>query len=258
MTVSSPKLTIITVCYNALDLLQGTAASVAKQKTAEVEYLVIDGDSKDGTRDFLHSATVVDNYVSEPDKGLYDAMNKGIDLAKGQMIWFLNAGDYLYPGDTLSTILGLINSDTDVVYGEVMLVDEDRKEQGTRSELSTQKLPSKLNWRSMRFGMVVCHQGFIVRRSICPPYDKETFGLTADIDWVIRCLKSSKTIINTEIIVAEYLQGGLSKQHFKRSMKSRFKVLETHFGLLASSIAHVWIILRAGLFKLKRMGKSSY
>ena len=258
MIVSAPKLTIITVCYNALELLKGTAASVERQKSTEVEYLVIDGKSSDGTQEFLKSSTVVDNYISEPDKGLYDAMNKGIQLAKGQMIWFLNAGDYLYEGDTMATILKCIQEDTDVVYGEVMLVNDNREEQGTRSDLSTQKLPDSLSWKSMRFGMVVCHQGFIVRRSICPPYDDKTFGLTADIDWVINCLKSATTIVNTKIILAEYLQGGLSKQHFKRSMKSRFKVLETHFGFLSTGFAHIWILFRAAMFKLKRLGKSSY
>lgn len=257
MQSNSIKLSIITVTYNALPLLKGTASSVERQKCAGVEYLVIDGDSSDGTREFLEGSNTVDRYISEPDKGLYDAMNKAIDFAKGQMIWFVNAGDHVYGDGTLGKLVDAIDSDTDVLYGEVMLVNEDRLEMGIRSELTTQQLPKKLSWRSMRFGMVVCHQGFIVNKSIAPKY-KSDFGLTADIDWVIECLKSAQSVKYLDAILASYLQGGLSKQQFKQSMGSRFKVLRHHFGLLNTLFAHIFILWRAIAFKVSRIGKPSY
>jgi glycosyltransferase involved in cell wall biosynthesis len=251
------KLSIITVSFNALDLLKGTAASIDRQKCEGVEYIVVDGKSTDGTLEYLQESRVVDRFISEPDKGLYDAMNKAIDFAQGQMIWFVNAGDQVYGGDTLKKIVDAIDDKVDVLYGEVMLVNENRVEMGTRSELSTQQLPAQLNWKSMRFGMVVCHQGFIVRKAIVPKYDHQ-FGLTSDIDWVINCLKSARGIHKLDFILSEYLQGGLSKQYFKSSMKSRFKVLKFHFGFLNTILAHIWILVRALLFKLSRTGKSSY
>ena len=251
------KLSIITVSYNALDLLKGTASSLERLKCPGVEYIVIDGHSTDGTQEFLKSSEVVDRYISEPDKGLYDAMNKAIDFAEGEMIWFVNAGDHVYGEDTLEKLVGTIDQETDIIYGEVMLVNDQRAELGTRSELSTQKLPVQLHWKSMRFGMVVCHQGFIVRKSIAPKYDFE-FGLTADIDWVIKCLKASKKTKRIDGILAAYLQGGLSKQHFKKSMKSRFRVLQVHFGTLNTFFAHFWIVIRALLFKISRLGRPSY
>ena len=116
MQSNSIKLSIITVTYNALSLLKGTASSVERQKCAGVEYLVIDGNSSDGTRAFLEGSNTVDRYISEPDKGLYDAMNKAIDFAEGQMIWFVNAGDHIYGDDTLNKLVDAIDSDTDVVY----------------------------------------------------------------------------------------------------------------------------------------------
>ena len=251
------KLSIITVSFNALDLLKGTASSVGGLKCPGVEYIVIDGHSTDGTQEFLERTEVVDRYISEPDKGLYDAMNKAIDFAEGEMIWFVNAGDHVYGTDTLEKLVAAIDQGTDIIYGEVMLVNDQRVELGTRSELSTQKLPTQLHWKSMRFGMVVCHQGFIVRKSIAPKYDFK-FGLTADIDWVIKCLKASKKTKRIDGVLAAYLQGGLSKQHFKKSMKSRFKVLQVHFGTLNTFFAHFWIVIRSILFKISRLGRPSY
>lgn len=257
MQANSIKLSIITVSFNALDLLKGTADSVEKQKFPGVEYIVVDGNSTDGTKEFLETSKVVDRFISEPDEGLYDAMNKSIDFAKGEMIWFVNAGDHVYGDKLLQKIVDQIDDDTDIIYGEVMLVDESRKELGTRSELSTQKLPSSLNWKSMKYGMVVCHQGFIVRRSIVPKYNI-SYGLTADIDWVICCLKAANKTKFLNEVLAAYLQGGLSKQHFKNSMLSRFKVLRHHFGLVNTFLAHVWIVIRSLVFKLSRIGRPSY
>lgn len=251
------KLSIITVCFNALDLLKGTVESVAKQKCTGVEYIVIDGASNDGTVAYLESNPTIDRFISEPDGGLYDAMNKGMEFADGQMIWFVNAGDTIYGTDTLPKLIQVIQPDTDIIYGEVMLVNEERKALGTRSELTTQKLPHNLAWTSMRWGMVVCHQGFLVRKSLAPKYDF-SYGLVADIDWVIKCLKASTCIQKTDFILANYLQGGLSKTYFKRSMQSRFKVLAAHFGLVQTAIAHIWIIIRAGLFSIQRIGKERY
>ena len=251
-----PALSIITVCYNALEDLKGTLASVDAQTASDFEYIVIDGGSTDGTPAYLASQMRVDQYVSEPDRGLYDAMNKGIQMARGKMIWFMNAGDRLMDSDTVNQILSVQGETVDVIYGEVMLVDENRRHLGTRSELSVQVLPKDLDWKSMRFGMRVCHQAFIVRRSIVPLYMDN--NLTADIDWVIRCLKKANQVVNTDCVLAEYLQGGISKQHHKQSMLDRYEVLKSHFGFFPNIVNHAWILVRAQLFKIQRWGKPRY
>lgn len=180
--------------------------------------------------------------VSEPDEGLYDAMNKGQRMASGDFILFLNAGDRLFERTTVEKILHQATPDTDVLYGEVMLVTELRTHLGTRSELSTQVLPKNLTWESLRKGMVVSHQAFIARKAICPEYMAD--NLAADIDWVISILKRSRQNVHTGQVVAEYLVGGVSKQRHRESLWDRYEVLKKHYGFLPNLWAHVQIVWR--------------
>lgn len=238
-----PVISIITVIYNSVDLLPGTIESVIGQTYPNIEYIVVDGSSKDGTVAVIEKyQEQIDQWVSEPDKGLYDAMNKGLKMATGDFVWFMNAGDHLYAPDTVEKMVQKWQPDTDILYGEVMLVDDDRKELGTRSATTKQKLTTPLHWQDLAKGMVVCHQGFLPRRTIAPLYIEN--NLTADIDWVIKCLKASKQTTATDMIVAAYLIGGLSKQQHQRSLKDRYLVLKTHFGFWGNLWNHVGILLR--------------
>ena len=125
----TPKFSVITVTYNAEKVLEDTIQSVIAQTYHHVEYIIVDGASKDGT------LSIIDRYrprihtvVSEPDKGLYDAMNKGIALASGDYLCFLNAGDCFHEDDTLQQMVHTINGNElpDVLYGETAIVDEKR------------------------------------------------------------------------------------------------------------------------------------
>jgi hypothetical protein len=255
--MESPSVSIITVVFNARELLEGTMRSVFSQSWPHIEYIVVDGGSKDGTADLLTANSGrIAAWVSEPDKGLYDAMNKGLHMATGDFVWFLNAGDHLFAPDTVEKVMEKCRPATDVLYGEVMLADDARRHLGTRSELSAQKLPTHLTWKSLRLGMVVCHQAILVRRSIAPFFIEN--NLTADIDWVIQALKKSRETINTALILAEYLQGGVSKKRHRQSLKDRYAVLQRHYGFLPNIFGHVWILLRATLHRLGRLGKPHY
>lgn len=126
----SPKFSVITVTYNAEKVLEDTIQSVISQTYHHVEYIIVDGASKDGTM------AIVDQYrdrinqvISEPDKGLYDAMNKGIALATGDYLCFLNAGDSFHEDDTLQKMVHSININElpDVLYGQTALVDTKRQ-----------------------------------------------------------------------------------------------------------------------------------
>jgi glycosyltransferase involved in cell wall biosynthesis len=255
--MEKPSVSIITVVFNARDLLQGTMASVFEQSWPHIEYIVVDGGSSDGTAELIRAqAGRISRWVSEPDKGLYDAMNKGLRMATGDFVWFLNAGDRLFAPDTVERVMLQCTPQTDVLYGEVMLVDDQRRHLGTRSELTAQKLPDRLHWKSLRLGMVVCHQAILVRRSIAPFFIEN--NLTADIDWVIRSLRQSRQSIATGLILAEYLQGGVSKKRHRRSLSDRYAVLKRHYGFLPNLLGHVWILLRALLHRLRRLGKPHY
>jgi glycosyltransferase involved in cell wall biosynthesis len=262
------KFSIITVVYNGASLIKGTMQSVLNQTFKDYEYIIVDGASKDATlsivQDFAKDSSPPEEsgckhtikWISERDKGLYDAMNKGLRLATGDFVLFLNAGDRLFEPTTLEKMAATITPTTDILYGETMLVDDNRTHIGTRTDITVQKLPSKLTWRSMRFGMVVCHQAFLPSRKIAPQYIEE--NLAADIDWVIKCLKNAKNVTNTQVIVSEYLMGGMSKTRHQQSLKDRYAVLETHFGKVGNFVNHGFITLRAVFFKLKNLGNKTY
>jgi glycosyltransferase involved in cell wall biosynthesis len=251
---------IITIVYNGESLIEGTVQSVLNQTFTDYEYLIIDGKSKDKTMDIVErlqkKGPLSIKAFSEPDKGLYDAMNKGLALATGEFVLFLNAGDHLFEPTTLEKIANAASPTTDILFGETMLVDDSRNHIGTRTDLTVQKLPNRLTWKSLRYGMVVCHQSFLARRERTPQYIEQ--NLAADIDWVIKCLKKSKNQTNTQIIISEYLMGGVSKTRHWQSLKDRYDVLKTHFGFFPNLINHGIIVLRALVFKLKNTGKRTY
>jgi glycosyltransferase involved in cell wall biosynthesis len=255
MIQKPPLISIITVTYNSATLLEGTINSVLQQTYPHTEYLIIDGASTDHTKEVIALGELVNQrliheklyrWLSEPDNGLYDAMNKGLRMASGDYVLYLNAGDQLFEENTLEKLMKHVSGDTDVIYGETMLVNETRRHLGTRSELTTQKLPDSLHWRSLKYGMVVCHQAFIARRGIAPFFIQG--NLAADIDWVISVLKKSRKTVNSGIIISEFLIGGLSKKKHRQSLLDRYKVLKAHYGFLPNIWNHLFILVRP-LFK---------
>lgn len=234
--------------------------SVFRQTYPYVEYIVVDGASKDHSRQIIQSyADKMPHlrWISEPDKGLYDAMNKGLQMATGDFVQFLNAGDWLHGPDTLEKMAACASAHTGVLYGETLLVDESRNPHGTMSELSTRRCPKQLNWRNYLGGMLVVHQSFLARRTLAPAY-RLSAGLCADYDWCIEILKKSEENVQVDGIITDYLMGGLSKKRHQQSLKERFAVMRLHFGLIPTLFAHVWIVIRAGIHRLRRWGKERY
>jgi glycosyltransferase involved in cell wall biosynthesis len=252
MIARPPLLSIITVVYNGGYYLSGTARSVLAQTYPHIEYIIVDGGSTDHTGTVIKLVEISNEkllnakmlkWISERDNGLYDAMNKGLRMATGDFVWFLNAGDELMAANTIEKMMQSYTPETDVFYGETMLVTFTRHPLGTRSTLTTQKLPEKLTWESLRLGMVVCHQAFVARRAIAPLYIEG--NLAADIDWVIEVLKKSRLTVNTGQVLVNYLMGGVSKQRHRQSLKDRYEVLKKHFGLWPNLFAHIRIVMRA-------------
>lgn len=243
-----PFFSIITVTYNAAELLPGTIESVLEQTCDDYEYLIIDGASTDGTAELVRSyGDRVHHFQSEPDRGLYDAMNKGLRAARGRFVQFLNAGDHLHDRQVLARIQALVTDATDVLYGETLVVRADRSPVGLFSEIRPQNLPARLTWRDMRHGMVVCHQAFLPARTLAPEYALD--NLAADIDWIITILKRARQVVNAETILVDFLEGGVSKQRHRESLWGRYAILKKHFGWLPNLLAHAWITVRAARFR---------
>jgi glycosyltransferase involved in cell wall biosynthesis len=244
-----PTVSIITITYNAERFLERTIQSVIKQQATNYEYIVVDGGSTDGTLDIIKRyETYITTWISEPDRGLYDAMNKGLHRARGEYVWFMNAGDTLHDSQTLASLLTTIKKrSADVYYSDALFVQNDGTPVGLRSQVTPHVLPPNLTWRDMALGMKVCHQAFIVRRSIAPDYPLN--NLSADLDWEIRCLKAADFIEPLPFVLCQYLIGGLSVQQHRRSLTDRFRVLVAHFGLFKTLVNHGRIFIRSRQFR---------
>ncbi len=253
--IAQPFISIVTVVYNSENLLQKTIDSIACQTEKDYEYLVIDGNSTDNTLNIIRANNdKIDYWQSEPDKGLYHAMNKALDIVKGKYIVFINSGDRLNNAQVLANIKSK-NTDADVYFGETNLIDDWGNILGTRSELSTRKLPASLTWKSFQQGMLVSHQSIIVRTALASKFDTK-YRCSADIDWVIAILKKSKIIVNTNLIISQYLVGGYSLQNSKLAWKERFIIYLNHYGWFRTIISHIFIAIRAIIFNLR--GKKNY
>ena len=242
-----PKFSIITVTYNAGKVLEDTIQSVITQTYKNVEYIIVDGKSTDGTMDIVNRYREhIHTIVSEPDKGLYDAMNKGIRLATGDYLCFLNAGDSFHEDDTLQQMVHTLPGSElpDVMYGETALVNKE----GHFVRMRRLSAPETLTWKSFRQGMLVCHQAFFAKRTLVEPYNLK-YRFSADFDWCIRIMKKAHTLHNTRLTIIDYLDEGMTTQNRKASLKERFRIMAQYYGLISTAAYHVWFVLRAVLKK---------
>lgn len=240
------KISIITVSYNSEKTISKTIESVYKQNYQDFEYIIIDGQSNDKTLDIIKQYKTIFKekmiWVSEKDKGIYDAMNKGLQKATGDYVWFINAGDSLFTSDIVQRVASLVQKKKvlpDIIYGETVIVDEEGKSLGQRRL----KAPNKLTWKSFRMGMLVCHQSFITKRSIAPLYDL-TYRYSADFDWCIKCMKQAGKIYNTRMTLSNFLDGGVSTTQRKASLKERYDIMCRYYGVISTSLLHVWFAIR--------------
>ncbi len=249
-------ITLVTVTYNAAAVFQRTLESVACQSYKDYEHLIIDGASTDGTAVLAsqYQQSQADGQVvvvSEPDKGLYDAMNKALRMAKGDYICFLNAGDKLHSSDTLAHIAEAIKScsvPVGIVYGNTDIVDE----MGTFIRKRRLQPPTQLTWKSFRHGMLVCHQSFYVNKAIAQQYDLQ-YRFSADFDWCIRCMKEGerRQMSNLQLFepLCDYLAEGMTTKNHKASLRERFRIMQKHYGLIPTIALHLWFVIRTKLIK---------
>ncbi|UBM58903.1 glycosyltransferase [Marinilongibacter aquaticus] len=238
-----PFVSIIVVTYQAEKFVARTLESIERQIDKGFELVVIDGNSNDQTMPILRKYKyLIDILVSEPDKGIYDAMNKGIRLANGRFLWFINAGDEIADEHTLGNIHSACLAETDLIYGDALLVNSEGVARGTRSALTPHKLHENIDWRALKYGMLVCHQSLLVSKEIAPNYMLN--NLSADLDWEINSFKRADSPLYLSFSLSKYLEGGISNQRLGRSLWDRFKVLHSHFGLWENLKSHGHILFR--------------
>lgn len=242
---SSPLVTIVTITFNASSNIVPTLESVQEQTQTfdDFEHIIVDGASSDDTLLIARRLGVPSlRILSEPDDGLYFAMNKALDMARGKYILFLNAGDAFHASDTLRSYADAIyRCDPDIIYSDTVIVDKVRRVIGPR-HLS---VPDILTPRQFEKGMLICHQAFMVRRSLAPHYDT-SYRFSADYDWTIRCIKRTtpQKCVNLAMVGIEYLKDGLTDRNHLKSLRERFDIMSYHFGFLRAVARHLSFIPR--------------
>ena len=254
------RFTVATVCYNASSTLRRTLQSVVTQDYPHIEHLIIDGASKDDTAPLVQQYLALYEGIedgrtlvfrSEPDKGLYDAMNKALLQATGDYILFLNAGDKFHTSTTLADIAAQLSTSSGenlpaVLYGDTHLVDDN----GTFLRARRLSPPEQLRMHDFINGMLVCHQAFFARTDLAriELYNLD-YRFSADYDWCIRLMQQAEqhglTLHNTHLVVADYLSEGLTTRHHKASLRERFRIMAHHYGLFTALAHHAWFVIRA-------------
>jgi len=241
-----PKLTVITIVYNNVRDIERTINSVLKQTYKNIEYIIIDGKSTDGTLAVIAQFKErISKIISEPDKGIYDAMNKGLALATGDYILFMNSGDEIYDEQTVEDVFDSAPG-ADIYYGETEMFNDNWESLGRRRH----EAPEIFNWKSFQFGMNISHQAIYVRRSITEPYDLK-YKYSSDIDWIIKSAKKASNIVNVHRYVAKYLVGGMSKKKHRESLKERFEIFTKYYGLIPNVLNHIFIAGNLAIYFIK-------
>ena len=218
-------MSIITAVYNGAAHIEQTIRAIAEQTYPNIEHIVIDGGSTDGTVEILRRYDATLGYwVSEPDAGLYDAMNKGIDLVTDPKayILFANADDHLYSPEAVQRAIDA-SSGEDLVYGRMILTDGD---------------VSGIAGRRVELGdlarQTLCHPATFVRRSVFDSVGKfdTSYRIAADYDHIVRCFTAPVSTRFVDVIVSTMRMGGVSDERFMLSCRERKAVIRRRFPLL--------------------------
>lgn len=214
-------LSIVTVTYNDADNLRLTIDSVRKIKSNKIEFIVIDGGSKDDTIEIAKlNDNVIDQFVSEPDKGTFDAMNKGIAKATGKWVLFINAGDLIYDTAEFNKLDFNKYASFALLYGNTNYANV-----GVRKPFSL---------TSLRYGLIMaCHQAMIYNRELLGSelYYASDFKLINDYDLTCRIIDKGFEIKYVDVTIATFLGDGISSKVNWEARKARYSYVFRHFGV---------------------------
>lgn len=220
----NPIISIITVVYNGEETIKSTIESIIEQKNEDIEYIVINGNSSDKTGKILQDLSEhIDICITEKDNGIYDAMNKGLDLASGKFIWFINSGDQIGDNKIIKDLISTITDRTQYIYSGVKLINK----QG--ETIKTVHAPNKITTKLISKGMCISHQSFIIKKTLTNHYDL-TYKLIADQKWIMQCI--SKSTVPGEHFprpLSKYLLGGLSDQNQTKCVVEKIKMIKKDY-----------------------------
>lgn len=196
------KVSVITVCLNAANVIEGTILSVLKQTHTDIEYIVVDGGSTDGTVDVIRKyQDRIAHFISEPDKGIYDAMNKGVDLATGEWINYMNAGDCFASNTVVEEMMIGTNLDCDVIFGNTILVR------------GNHQLASKGRYLENDFPKL-SHQSVFVKTGLLKEHHFDMkYRISADYAFLYELYKEGRVFCYKDIDVVQFDMMGLSATH---------------------------------------------
>jgi glycosyltransferase involved in cell wall biosynthesis len=246
----SYKFSIVTVVYNAKDDLEKTVGSIQSQKFRDFEHIIVDGGSSDGTVVCIKSLEC-DNvkFISEKDNGIYDAMNKGIDLASGEYLLFLNAADTFASDDVLENIAKKIKQEKpNIIYGGANVYSEDGKFVSSLKPFNINK--KNLNRYATR---VVCHQSIFVHRDIVKPYS-DKYRLKGELNWYYNLVESTNEneIVKLDEMICNYFFGGTGDKNFWENYIERLKVTKEHNSMFGFLLVVPFFLIPL-LFRLRRI-----
>jgi len=225
------KVSIITVCYNRKATITQSINSVLDQDYPNIEYIIIDGNSSDGTQSIIESySNKIAHYISEPDKGMYDAINKGLKLATGDIIGLMHSDDTFYDNSVVSKIVNtfLMSSNADAVYGDGIYVTNDAEERIIRNRIGGQ-----YNFEKIKSGWLPLHPTVYIKKSIIEKYGYYSldFKIASDTEFLLRYLFKHKiNIVYMNEYVVKMKMGGLSTDYKRvfHVLSEDYKIYKYH------------------------------
>jgi len=221
-----PLISVITVVFNGAEYLEQTINSVIGQTYDNVEYIVIDGGSTDGTLDIIKKYEgQVDYWVSERDEGIYDAMNKGISIASGRWINFMNAGDWFIKKDIIS-LIKFLDINADLIYG-----DHEIRYSTIKKQIKTKNILEIFK------GMIFCHQSMFISKKIHMklPYKHKKYKIAADFDLIFNYIMSNEySIFYTNSIISSIEAKG-------ESNKNIFLTIREYKNIVLGKVGFYWV-----------------
>lgn len=219
------KVSIITVCYNSEAFIKDAIESVLNQTYQNIEYIIVDGGSKDNTISIIENyKDKIAKFISEPDNGIYDAMNKGINMATGDIVGILNSDDFYNSNQVIENIVNSFNvKSIDAIYGDLFVVYRDNPEKIKRKYLA-----NKFSKKSLKYGIMPGHATFFIKRDLFKQYGlyKTNYKIAADFDLIVRFIYCHKIRIKyLPQIVLRARTGGTSDDNFITKFKISREVL---------------------------------
>lgn len=220
---TQPFFSVVTVTFNAAETIEYTLGSILKQNKTLFELIVIDGGSTDNTLEILnHAKEEIDVFISEPDKGIYDAMNKGINNASGEYVVFMNSGDCFFNEATLDDVykkLTALDSKPDVIYGRHAVLTKTGTKAGLEPSFSTRP-------KHMPF----CHQSVYARRELLEMFHFNlSYKIAADYDFILNCIRNESVFYDCNISLSIVSPGGLSDSCRIKVIKQYSDIYIKHF-----------------------------